>query len=73
MAITIRHGVNNPSLEGLAGQSVGEIRRRVKDLLNMSGSEEARLNGVPVDDEDTVNDGCALEFVKVAGEKGVTA
>ena len=70
MAITIRHGVNSPVFEGLAGLSVGEIRRRAEEVLNLSGQEEARINNIPADDETTVPEGATVEFVKVAGEKG---
>ena len=69
MSITIKHGVNSLTLD-LAGQTVGEIRERVQDVLNLGDREEARVNGVPTGDATVVNEGQTLEFVKVAGEKG---
>ena len=73
MSISIKHGVNTLNLDGLSGQTVGQIRERVTDVLTMGSNEEARLNGNPVSDDTTVSDGQTLEFVKVAGEKGARA
>ena len=72
MTITIKHGVNNLSVE-LAGQTVEEIRTKVEDVLNLGANEEARVNGSPATDETVVTEGQTLEFVKAAGEKGIAA
>ena len=69
MSVSIKHGVNSLTLD-LAGQTVGAIRDRVEDVLNLGANEEARVNGLPATDETVVQEGQTLEFVKVAGEKG---
>lgn len=71
MAISVKHGVNTMQLDGLAGLSISQVRERVEEVLNMGGHEEARLNGSPASDEAIVSEGQTIEFVKVAGEKGV--
>ena len=52
---------------------IAEIRTQVAEALNVPRSAQARINGDPADDEDTVPDGATIEFVKVAGEKGLVA
>ena len=69
-SIEISSGVNEMSLD-IAGKTVGEITDTVSGLLNLSGDEVAKLNGVAVDDDAVVQDGDTLEFVKEAGKKGV--
>jgi hypothetical protein len=70
MATTIRHGVNNTTLDSLVGKTVGEVREQVSDLLNIPASAQVRVNGAPAGESDIIGENTTVEFVKVAGEKG---
>ena len=71
MAVTIRYGVNTLSLDNVAGKTVGEVREQVTDLLNVPDAAQVRVNSVPAQEDALIADGASVEFVKVAGEKGV--
>lgn len=71
MAITIRHGVNTLTLDNIAGKSVSEVRDQVADILNIPEAAQVRVNGVPVGDEHVIGELASVEFVKIAGEKGI--
>ena len=71
MAVTVRHGVNQLTLNTLAGKTVAEVRGEVASLLNIPASSQVRINSAIADDTDIVAESAVVEFVKVAGEKGV--
>jgi hypothetical protein len=71
MAVTVRHGVNQTTLNSLAGKTVAEVRGEVAGVLNVPPSAQVRVNGAIADDTDLVAENATVEFVKVAGEKGV--
>ena len=71
MAVTVRHGVNQLTLNTLAGKTVAEVRAEVASLLNIPASSQVRINSAIADDIDIVAESAVVEFVKVAGEKGV--
>ena len=71
MAVTVRHGVNQTTLNSLAGKTVAEVRSEVSGLLNIPESAQVRINGSIADEIDIVAESATVEFVKVAGEKGV--
>ncbi len=73
MAISVRHGVNTLNLDTIAGKTVGEVREQVASILNVPGSAQVRVNGAPASEDTLLSDNSTLEFVKVAGEKGVAA
>jgi hypothetical protein len=73
MAVSIRYGVNSMTLEHLDNQSVGAIRDEVSSILSLPENAQVRVNGMSVADEATVPAGASVEFVKVAGEKGLSA
>ena len=73
MAVTVRHGVNSVSLSSLSGKTVAEVRSEVASLLNVPPSAQVRINGSIADDTDVVAENASVEFVKVAGEKGVVS
>jgi hypothetical protein len=65
----VRHGVYTEHAP--ANQTVGEIRRRMRDRLSLPDGAQAFVNGRPVDDATRVLAGMRLEFMHHAGEKGV--
>ena len=71
MAVTVRHGMNQLTLNTLAGKTVAEVRSEVASLLNIPASSQVRINSAIADDTDIVAESAVVEFVKVAGEKGV--
>ena len=70
MAVTVRHGVNQLTLNTLAGKTIAEVRSEVGSLLNVPASAQVRINSAIADDTDIVGENASVEFVKVAGEKG---
>jgi hypothetical protein len=54
----------------VGNMSVGEIRRRFRDRLDLDPNSQAVLDGRDVADEVVVRPGQALMFARRAGEKG---
>lgn len=71
MAISVKHGVNTLNVDTLSGRSVQEILDEVGPVLNIPIGSQARVNGQPAEMSASVSDGSSVEFVKVAGEKGM--
>ena len=71
MACTVRHGVNSISSDSVAGKTVADVREQVEEVLNVPVSAQVRVNGAPAGEDDTIADGSTIEFVKIAGEKGI--
>ena len=67
--VTVSSG---PYIEQLpvGGASVGEIRRRFRDRLDLDPQSQAVLDGQNVGDDVAVRPGQALMFTRRAGEKG---
>lgn len=54
----------------VAGMTVGEIRRRLADRLNIDATAQAMVGGRDVGDDVTLRSGESLYFRRQAGEKG---
>jgi hypothetical protein len=68
--VKISYGVHN--LEAtIAGKSVGEVRQALKEPLNIDPRALALVNGRDVAASYTLREGDQLEFVRLAGEKGL--
>ena len=67
---TVSHG---PYVEQLpvGGMSVGEVRRRFGDRMDIDPASTAVLNGNVADEDAIVEEGQILVFARRAGEKGV--
>jgi len=70
--VTVSSG---PYIEQLpvGGASVGEIRRRFRDRLDLDPHSQAVLDGQNVGDDVSVRPGQALMFTRRAGEKGASS
>lgn len=68
--VTLMCGVNSLPTDKAVGLSIGDIRRKYKDQLNIPAGARAILDGKPVSDDVVVRDNQELEFVKETGEKG---
>ena len=66
---------NGPYVESLpvGNMTVGEIRRRFRDRLDLDPNSQAVLEGNDVSDDMVVRPGQALRFARRAGEKGQAA
>ncbi len=66
---------SGPYIEHLpvGGSSVGEIRRRFRDRLDLDPQSQAVLDGQDVGDDVTVRPGQALMFTHRVGEKGTSS
>lgn len=70
-SITIKYGTNTCTVD-LGGRSVCDIRAMAADLLNLPDDVQARINTVGCENEDDiVQIGSTVEFVKRGGEKGI--
>ena len=67
---TVIHGTYAEALP-VAQMSIAQVRRRFSDLLDIHPEATAVLDGVPVDEDVTIQVGQNLMFVRRAGEKGV--
>ena len=54
----------------VGGMTVGEVRRRFRDRLDLDPASQAVLDGHDVGDDVIVRPGQALMFTRRAGEKG---
>jgi hypothetical protein len=69
--VTITCGVNQLPTDRVVNLSIGDIRRKYRDQLNIPQGARAVLNGRQSGDDVQVKDGDELEFVKETGEKGL--
>lgn len=53
-----------------ANMTVGEIRARFRDRLDIDPGSDGEINGRTVDDDEVVRAGQLLAFVRQSGEKG---
>jgi hypothetical protein len=70
-AVTVTSGIYAEQLP-VGNSSVGEIRARFRDRLDIDPQSVAILDGRDVDDQTTVRAGQVLMFVRRAGEKGLS-
>lgn len=70
--VSVFFGSIGGELDGLAGQSVGQIRSSFSSLYNKPEVLDAgaQLNGRSVDNQATVSDDDELQFVKTTAQKG---
>jgi hypothetical protein len=54
----------------VANSTIGEIRARFRDRLQIPPNSQAILDGVAVDDDVRIRNGQLLRFQHTAGEKG---
>lgn len=54
----------------IAGKTIGEIRKKLKDFLNLNPSLTAWVNGEICGDSVILRDGDVLEFMRLHGRKG---
>ena len=67
--VTVTSGLYRENLP-VGNSSVGEIRRRMRDRLDIDPHAQAVLDGREVGDDIVVRPGQALMFTRRAGEKG---
>ena len=67
--VTVSSGLYGEQLP-VANLTVGEIRARFRDRLDIDPRSQAVLSGTDVDDRTVVRAGQVLTFVRRAGEKG---
>lgn len=65
----LTHGVYAQEAS-VSGMTVGEVRRRYRDELDLHPEAQPVLDGNPVDEDVTVRGGQTLSFIRPAGERG---
>ena len=66
---TVSHGTYVEQLP-VAQMTVGHVRSRFRDRMDIHPDAHALLDGDPVDEDTVVRTGQTLTFVRPAGEKG---
>ena len=67
--VTVTHGLHQEQLP-VGNMTVGDIRARLADRLDIDPNGRAQLDGRDVNDDTVVRPGQNLMFVHRAGEKG---
>jgi HTH-type transcriptional regulator / antitoxin HigA len=70
--VIVENGVNTITSD-LAGRTVGEVRKRFQQPLNIDPRAAVYVNGERADSERVLENGDTLEFIKGSGKKGFTA
>jgi len=73
VALRVVHGLNDQSFDCLFGRTVGQVRKALREVFNIPSDASAFLGGVEVGDDHVLGETGTLEFVKVAGVKGLGA
>lgn len=69
--LTVRCGGNTQYLEDVAGITVGQLRGRMREILNLGeGHRQVLVNDVLAGDDQRLTGTEEVEFIKPAGEKG---
>ena len=67
--VRVVHGANQEYLD-LEGKTVGYVRKKMRDILNLPGDAQALIAGKAVGDDFVLEGNSSLEFLKEAGVKG---
>jgi len=67
---TLISGPTRLTGQTLTGSTVGEVRERFADALNIPSGASVTVNGVVVDDGQVLVDGEEIIFAKPLGQKG---
>ncbi len=68
--VRVVHGANHRYFD-LQGKNVGMVRKSLREVFNIPGDAEARVNGKVVNDDFILEGSQMLEFTKDSGCKGV--
>lgn len=63
-------GANQVELEDMSGYTVNQLRREMKEVLNLGDEQIVLVNGRPVTGDQFLAGNEEVEFKKEAGEKG---
>lgn len=67
--VRVVHGANEGYFD-LSGKTVGQVKKSLRDVFNISTEAEASIGGKLVGDDFILESGSSLEFCKNAGVKG---
>lgn len=56
--------------DNFIGSRISQVKKEMKDVLNIASDAQVLVCGKKVDDNYIVQEGDAIEFVKEAGDKG---
>ncbi len=69
--LTVYCGANVQRLDNVAGMTVGTLRGRMREILNITRDHQmVRVNGAEVGNDFVLKGTEEVEFIKPAGEKG---
>lgn len=70
MAVTVTSGANARNVDGLAGQTVGQVRTAFSSIYGIGSGDTATVNGRAATDATRLNDGDEVAFTKRTAQKG---
>lgn len=70
MSVRVIHGANDVCYE-VSGETVGRMRRALRDTHNIPDDARATVGESPVSDEHILVDGDHLHFARIQGKKGL--
>lgn len=68
--VTVTSGANSNDLDGLAGQTVAQVRQAFAGIFNIASDAVATLNGERVSADQILNEGDELVFSRATAQKG---
>jgi len=71
--VRVVHGANEQYFDNLGGQTVGKVRKSLREVFNIPGDAEALIAGKQVGDDYILEGGQSLEFLKNSGIKGAAS
>jgi hypothetical protein len=68
--VTVTSGANSGDLEGLAGQTVAQVRAAFASIYGIATDAVSTVNGNRVDGDYILNEGDELSFSRTVAQKG---
>jgi hypothetical protein len=68
--IRVVHGANERYFDNIAGKTVGQVAKALREIFNIPKEADALIGGEKVSEDRILEAGEALEFVKERGVKG---
>ncbi len=63
-------GANRMEIDDFVGHSVRDVRRGLRDALNIAQNSAVLVGGDNVAEDYVIQDGDQVEFIRASGEKG---
>lgn len=68
--IRVVHGINERYFDNIAGKTVGQVAKALREIFNIPEEADALIGGEKVSDDRILQEGESLEFLRPWGVKG---